>query len=186
LLGHSSGEHPTQIAVLDHVGAGAVALQLRVETEEMRAQGDLERAVGDLDRLHYLGLGRQLRPEIERAQEVLGRSREGKRAGILAAAGFGRLGIDQSDAKPIRRELGKRERKRAPGKAAAGDRHVEALPAFDACSGHRPAMPRSVSRVNLLKGSAIVTKGLAHEPRAGAAAVHPRPRTARGESVPRA
>ena len=75
------------------------------------------------------------------------------------------LGIDKGDAEALRRELGKGKRKRPPHEATAGDRHVEPIPAsclslrpiVAACLSfrHLPAMPRSVGRVNLLKGGAL-------------------------------
>ena len=54
-----------QVAMLDHDGAGT-RFKLVVEAEEMGTQGGVQRAVGDVDRLDGLRLGRKQRPQIER------------------------------------------------------------------------------------------------------------------------
>src|SRR5919106_4872371 len=130
----------------------------------MWPQDRIERAVGDLDQLDWLRLRLKARPKPESRQEVLGRSRERQRASIIAPDCLWRLGVNESDTEAIRRKLGERERQRASGKAAAGDRHIELVRVFSLCFWHCTAMPRSASAVNLLKGSALVTKGFAHEP----------------------
>ena len=171
------------------IGAGAVRLELVVEAEEMRAQGRVQRAVGDLDRLDGLRLRRKHRPQIERREQVPGRRRQRERAGILASAAASHEPARHRSARCgslAARAWQARARASRPTKPPPAITTSSRSPASCLASRHRPAMPRSAWRVNLLKGEALVTKGLAHEPRAGNAALHPRHRDARGKSVPRA
>ncbi len=148
--------------MLDHEGARAVAFELVVEAEEMGTQGSVQVAVGNLDRLDGLSLGRERRPQIEHREEVPGRRRKCERPGIFGSAPFRTswLGIDQSDAETLRREFGQRKRKRSPHEPAAGDHHVEPIPASCLSFRHLPAMPRSAWRVNLLKGGRLLSERL--------------------------
>ena len=106
------------------------------------------------------------RPHPEHREEIPGRRRKRRARGVIARAlGLRRLGIDQRDAEAFRRELGERERERAPDEAAAGDQTSTSSRSRCLASAC-PAMPRSAGCVNLLKGGAEQSEGLAHEPRA--------------------
>ena len=173
--------------MLDHERASRRRLKLVVEAEEMRTQGRVQRAVGDLDRLDGLRRSAQAAGQRSSADKrFLRRRRERERAGVVAR----RLPA------PARRRSARCGSRRGASlaSASASVRPTKPPPAITTSKRSRPLALASAMvqqchvprrRVNLLKGGLGHAKVSPMSRALETASVHPRPRTARGESLPR-
>ena len=116
-----------QQPVLDHVGERLVRLDLARKSEEGRPHRVAEPAVGDDHVEDWLRFGRDGLPDADGLEQTPCRRDNGRGALVFAAASAQRW-IGDCDRKRWAQPLPQRDGERQPGKAAAGDQHVNLAP----------------------------------------------------------
>ena len=138
---------------------GATVLELVIEAEEMRAQGGIQRAVGDLDRLDGLRLGRKRVPNDRARTAGSGWRRSaparGRRRRCLAPARRRPARCGSLAGQAWRARARALRPARPPPAIATSKRSRLSCAGIDHC----PAMPRSAPSVKLLKARLRSRKG---------------------------
>jgi len=99
---------------------------LRIKAEHRQADRRVQRAVGDLDPAHGLGIASDAPPDPKRVEHPARSRGDGHRPAIVRARAhpLGRRGINHRDAERPRRGGPKRAGEREPDEAAAANHDV--------------------------------------------------------------